>query len=58
MYELNQRVSWSFQGQTLEGRVVEIEATTTGTTLFMLCEDGHSPRNGVYARQAEDIQAI
>ena len=57
MYEINQRVSWSFQGATLEGRVVDTEVTTSGT-VFMLCEDGSHPRNGVYARRAEDIQAI
>lgn len=57
MYELNQRVSWTYQGEAKVGRIVGIAEITAGT-LFMLCEDGSHPRNGVYERFAKDIQAI
>ena len=57
MYEINQRVSWICQGEAKTGSIVGIAEITAGT-LFMLCEDGSHPRNGVYERFAQDIQAI
>jgi hypothetical protein len=57
-YELNQRVSWTLDGQEKLGRIVSVDINYYGVPFYALCEDGSHPRNGCYTRMGDEIQAI
>ena len=60
MYEIDQKVSWVCEGQTVMGRVFDIETygASKERTVYLLLEDGKHPRNGVSVREAEFIKAV
>ena len=57
MFEINQKVSWFAECKEMTGRVVDVE-NYNGELFYWLCEEGSHPRNGMYARNAESIQAV
>jgi hypothetical protein len=66
MYKIDQKVSWICEGQTIVGRVFDIEVSreivyepkVIERTVYLLLEDGKHPRNGVSVRGAENITAV
>ena len=57
MYKIDQKVSWICEGQTIVGRVFDIEVSKE-RTVYSLLQDGKHPRNGVSMREAEFITAV
>lgn len=66
MYKIDQKVSWICDGQTIVGRVFDIEVSreivyepkVIERTVYLLLEDGRHPRNGVSVREAKNITAV
>ena len=57
MYKIDQKVSWICEGQTIVGRVFDIEVSDE-QTVYLLLQDGKHPRNGDLVRKAEFITEV
>lgn len=57
MYKIDQKVSWVCEGQTIIGRIFDIEVVKL-RTVYWLLQDGKHPRNGMSCREAEFIKPL